>query len=141
MRKVFCDGCGMELQEDNKVTLTPAGTFDLCPMCAARWEQLNLRNIVLDKLRDLAAPGPQEPGQEELSPPGNEPVQAIRGKYAKVKRAILEELDKLRPGEISEVAEKSGVRATDLHSIICREKVSIEVWKLVGCYLGVGWPD
>lgn len=154
MRKVTCDLCGKELPNDTTATDVLGISVDVCEACQ-RWfnglgtkKQLDLMFEGLRRARKqaiaaengpvLRSPPPEptedQDGRTDGGPPG------LKGRYAPLKRAVLEALEGYRktygPG-VKGLAARAGVKEAEVELVRMRRKVPLAVWTGLAEALGV----
>lgn len=124
MRRVFCDACGAEMPDTDEKTVTVVGNMDLCEDCGKRLAGLDLKEAVLDALRQGLPKGQQE-----------KPV-VFPGRGGEEKAHILGMLERYHrkrgPGCLPELAARAGVEVEQLVKMEARGKLDLSVWRKVG---------
>lgn len=147
-----CDICGKQIDKDifnvDRIS-APEGHFDVCPQCAEWVGKLDLVTLYLTALQTewtLAhPPEPEDPVSEvppdpDPAPEAQETASGIKGRYAPLKRAVLEALEEYRktygPG-VKGLAARAGVKEAEVELVRMRRKVPLAVWTGLAEALGV----
>lgn len=158
MTIIQCDICGKQLSfppEDSEqghfAIDAPYGHFDLCAACWDWVRSRDLNDIYLSALRaawvadhppdPVPEPSPPEvPPGPDPAPEAQEPASGIKGRYAPLKRAVLEALEEYRktygPG-VKGLAARAGVKEAEVELVRMRRKVPLAVWTGLAEALGI----
>lgn len=130
MRKIFCDGCGIELPETTQKSMVPYGSFDLCPKCSYTLSGINVRDLVLSTIQAKA---------EERKKASDKT--AFIGRGSQEKKAVFEALQAFYKekgiGCLAELSVTSGMDIEVLRRMKDGEKVDMRYWLCLGKAMGV----
>lgn len=153
MKIIKCDLCGADIPSEDYPGAweTSAGDLDFCNSCLRWFDGLDLPAVYLQALKarwvadhppePVAEPTPPEvPPDPDPAPEAQETASGIKGRYAPLKRAVLEALEEYRktygPG-VKGLAARAGVKEAEVELVRMRRKVPLAVWKGLAEALGV----
>ena len=159
MTIIQCDICGKQLpfppkdsEQGHFAIDAPYGHFDLCAACWDWGRSRDLNDIYLSALRaawvadhppdPVPEPSPPEvPPGPDPAPEAQEPASSIKGRYAPLKRAVLEALEKYRKengaGCLQGLADEACVTVEEIAGIRLKRKVPITVYESLAWVLNI----